>query len=76
MSADFFITDGPRVVPAEYQAWQVAHDHWSSCVQRAMSCEDWSGAEFDRLCSLAIAAKCEADRLEQIARAAFRRACA
>ena len=76
MAADFFITDGPRVVPAEYQAWQVAHDHWYACAQRALNCEDWSGAESERLARLAVTAKGEADRLEQIARAAFRRACA
>ena len=76
MSADFFITDGPRVVPAEYQAWQVAHDHWCACAQRALSCEDWSSAESVRLHRLSVAARCEADRLEDIARAAFRRACA
>ncbi|WP_054073499.1 hypothetical protein [Comamonas testosteroni] len=76
MSADFFITDGPRVVPAEYQAWQAAHDYWYACVQRALHYEGWDGTESERLSSLAIAAKGEADCLEQIARAAFRRACA
>ena len=74
MSADFFITDGPRVVPAEYQAWQVAHDFWYSCVQRALNYEGWDEAESDRLGRLAFAARCEAYRLEQIARAAFRKA--
>ena len=72
MAADFFITDGPRVVPAEYQAWQAARSNWSVCVQRALDCE---GSESERLGTVAIAAKADADRLEQIARAAFRRAC-
>ncbi|MPM15940.1 hypothetical protein SDC9_62314 [bioreactor metagenome] len=71
MAADFFITDGPRVVPAEYQAWQAAYDYWYVCVQRALDC---GGSESERLGSVAIAAKGEADRLEQIARDAFRRA--
>lgn len=76
MSADFFITDGPRVVPVEFQAWQEAHDHLYACAQRALNSEDWSGAESVRLHRLSVAARCEADRLEQIARAAFRRASA
>ena len=71
MAADFFVTDGPRVVPAEYQAWQAARDNWYVCVRRALDCE---GSESERLGSVAIAAKAEADRLEQIARDAFRRA--
>lgn len=75
MSAEFFITDGPRVVPAEYQAWQAAYGHWYVCVQRALDCSQ-SEPESERLDSVAIAARAEADRLEQIARAAFQRACA
>ena len=76
MSADFFITDGPRVVPAEYQAWEAAHRYWCLCVRRALDYEGWDEAESERLGRLAFAARCEVYRLEQIARAAFRRASA
>ena len=74
MTVDLFLIEASRVVPVEFQAWQVARDYWSACANRALSCEDWSGAEGESLNRLAIAAKGEADRLERIARAAFRRA--
>lgn len=74
MTVDLFLIEAHRFVPTEYQAWQDARAYWRACADRVFLCESWDGSEFDRLNGRAIAAKSEADRLEQVARDAFQRA--
>ena len=69
MSADYFLTDGARVVPAEFQRWERAHAVWQSLVLRSL-CDD-KHAEL-----LAPSFRVYVDRLEADARAALYRASA
>lgn len=71
MSVDYFLIEGPRVVPAEYSAWQEALSFWHVAADRVFKCEVWDGAQFDRLNDIAVAAKQEADWLELVARSSF-----
>jgi hypothetical protein len=69
MTVDWFLIDAPHVVPAEFQAWEVAKAHHRAVFLR---CIDAQGSKQTALDAEGQAAKIEADRLEQIARDAWK----
>ncbi|GKS91586.1 hypothetical protein [Acidovorax sp. SUPP2539] len=74
MAVEFFLIDAPHTVPVEHAAWQEALARWRIAADRVFNCESWDNSQFERLNHAAVEAKQEADRLEQIARAAWRTA--
>ncbi len=70
MTVDFFLIDAPHAVPQEFQAWAAAKDHHRAVFLRCVAAEAGS-AEYARLDAEGQAAKTEAARLEQVARAAW-----
>lgn len=70
LTVDWFLIDALQVVPQEYNAWLSARQKH---VELAIKCMDsWGDADaFKKIEAAAIAAKLEADRLEEIARSAW-----
>ncbi|CAM5534091.1 hypothetical protein AFAE65S_00113 [Alcaligenes phenolicus] len=71
MTVDWFLIDAPHVVAAEFQAWEAAKAHHRAVFLRCIDAQD--SAERAALDAEGQAAKIEADRLEQIAREAWKR---
>ena len=73
MTVDYFLIDGPHVVPAEFGAWVAAKERhaeiFRACIDAAEGSQERAG--LDRA---GLAAKAVADDLEQAARAAWRNA--
>ncbi|MGO4333216.1 hypothetical protein [Cupriavidus sp. M-11] len=72
MTVDWFLIDAPRVVPDEFSAWEVAESQWIELFYRLLDAKAGSHAERE-LEHQVMAAKREADRLEQVARAIWAR---
>ena len=71
MTVDWFLIDAPHVVPAEFRAWEAAKAHHRTVFLRCVDAQGDS-AEQAALDAEGQAAKIEADRLEQIAREAWK----
>lgn len=74
MAVEYFLIDAPHTVPVEHAAWQEALARWRIAADRVFKCESWNDSTFERLNGVAVDAKQEADRLEQVARAAWNNA--
>ncbi|GKT26903.1 hypothetical protein [Acidovorax sp. SUPP3334] len=74
MAVEFFLIDAPHTVPVEHAAWQAALARWRIAADRVFQCESWDNSQFERLNQVAVDAKHEADRLEQVTRMAWRSA--
>ncbi|MFP3709701.1 hypothetical protein SB783_37440 [Paraburkholderia sp. SIMBA_009] len=72
MAVDWFLVDARHAVPAEFAAWEVATERHRALVYRAIDAEE-GGEEYAALEAAGLEAKREADRLEQIARDAWKR---
>lgn len=70
MTVDYFLIDGPHVVPQEFRAWEAAKEHHLAIFLRCIDAEAGS-TEQTALDAEGVAAKAEADRLENIARQAW-----
>ncbi|KVE37233.1 hypothetical protein [Burkholderia sp. TSV86] len=72
MAVDWFLIDAPHVAPREYEAWRAAKAQHEALFYCVLDAED--GTDAQRALELAaLEAKSEADRLEQVARDAWRR---
>jgi hypothetical protein len=71
MSCDWFLVDAPQVVPSEFRSWEMACGH---LFDLCLSCVDApsGSSEFLALDAERQAAEIECDRLEQIARDAWK----
>lgn len=72
MTVDYFLIDAPHTAPQEFAAWVAAKERHRAMFGRCIDAPD-SSAERASLDSEGKAAKIEADRLEQVARQAWRR---
>ena len=74
MTVDWFLIDAPQIVPQDFGAWEAAKARHRDLFLRCLDAETGS-AEQAALDVKGQAAKLEADRLEQIAREAWKRKC-
>lgn len=72
MTVDWFLVDAPHIVPQEFAAWEGAKAHHHAVFLRCLNAPA-GGEEQAALDGEGRAAKAEADRLEQIAREAWKR---
>lgn len=71
MTADWFLVHAPHVSPQEFQAWETAKERHRALVLRWCDAKEGS-AEQAALDVEGQALKIEVDRLEQIARCAWK----